>query len=597
MAAFDPGAFDAGAFDAGPTAESGFASTNIVFSLGPTGSASVQAKVSVVPSEILSGSQSVARGLAGMAAQWIPLVYIDGASVDAQVVGDIRIDAEEGAARIAEITLRPTQGTLVDLPGWTGKSVIVDIADNSTGAPLYPMRLFSGVIDTPALSLSERTITIRCTDDLQGRCAGMSNSELIGVIGGYGSHVVFDEASSGWSLAQDLLSTVPASLDISPDGALRLTPWAPKASPDLVFDDSQVGENSLSVEIANRSSLVNDVEVEFDYRFPRVKAEGYVVSHEVVNLMNFATHVLNEDYFLQRAQVEAAIASSGGNLVSINYTALPDYIIPVGTGFWSPGPNDSTLCMGFTALVSFDYAQTSTEQHRISVRNQASIDAIGLRSETISSALEGGYTDISAAESSIRLYKAEISGIPPQDVATVTPEKTTSSDVTLSPETNRAAADEAMEALIAIGKTRIWSSHRGNSVSAAVPLNAAIDVDKTIYIVADGVTAKGKCSRVTHNLSTDSGLAISEFSVAICSVSGVGFIHAEDPTVAPTGTSAGQTDISVFPTVVFNKGLAEDHNITITFPGVEDAERNAATVEIATEVSAVLFEDIFNVTI
>lgn len=562
-----------------------------------TGTASAAIRVSVVPPGILSGAQSVCIGSSGSAAQWAPVVMISGVDVAAQVIGEIRIDAEEGAARIAELTLRPPGGTVLSLPLWTGLPITIDVADISTGTARYAMRLFTGVIDTPSLNQPSRTIGLRCTDDLQGRCDGMSNAALAALIGGYASPAVFDAAAAGWSFAQDRLSTVAASLDISPEGALRLTPWAAKDPADILLDTGLIGDGSLSTQIADRAGLINEVLVEFDYRFPRVKAEGYPINFQYVDLTSFATHVSAGDYFLQRAQVESAISAAGGNIESITYTALPTWIIAVGAGFWSPGPYDATLCMGFTALVSFDYAQSTTEQHRISVGNALSISAIGLRRETISGALEGVYPDIVAAETNIRIYKGAIGSIPPADIAPVVSGKTKSADVSLSPESDRSAANAAMAALIAVAKTRIWASHRRNSVSASVPLIPAIDVDKTISVDADGVLASGKCTRVTHRLSPDSGEAISEFSIALCAVAGVGITHDEDPTTAPAGTAAEETAIATAPVVTFTNGAAEDRLFSIDFPGVEAVERANATSLLPSSIAAPLAEDVFTVTI
>jgi len=253
--------------------------------------------------------------------------------------------------------------------------------------------------------------------------------------------------------------------------------------------------------------------------------------------------------------------------------------------------------MGFAASVSFDYAQTTEEQHRISVRNARSIEAAGLLRETITGALDGVYPDVTAAETSIKLYKDGGTSIPPTDVATPELGKTVSVDATLTTETNRAAANAAMRALIAVAKTRIWASHRSNTVSATVPLIPAIDLDKTIAIDADGVQATGKCSRVVHRLSPETGEAVSEVTIALCSVAGVGITHAEDPTEASAGTTAGTTNLTVSPTVVFNSGSTANHEITITFPGVEEAERARAEVLIAKTVAAPLVEDVFTVTI
>ena len=575
---------------------------NVILSLpihvdvGPRGSLSLPLVVSSVPVGILAGSSSVCVASGGLAAVWTAVVTLAGVDVSEQVVSEIRIDADEGAARVAEFSLKPPSGAVISLAGWTGQHVTIDVADRRTGSPRYPMRLFSGVIDTPSINLAARTIDLRCTDDLQGRCQAMSRSALAALIGGYESPAVFDAAAIGWAFAQDRLSTVPASLDISPEGQLRLTPWAPKASADLVLDASLIGDGSITPQIADRAGLVNEVLVEFGYRFPRVKAECHAVGFDAVTMLNFAQYILDEHWFLQRAQCVSAIESAGGTVEAITYTPLPTSIIPVGTGYFTPSAADLELCMGFTATVSFDYAQTTEEQHQIRVRNQRSIDAVGLRSETMSGALEGEYPDLTAVESGIKLYKMDVAPTPPIDVAPVVMGETTSVDATLTPETDRAAANAAMEALIAVAKTRIWASHRGSSVSCTVPLMPAIDLDKTIEINADGVHARGKCSRVTHRMDAETGEATTDFTIALCSLAGWGITHDQDPTTAPAGTTATSTPLAESVTVVFNSGPTEDHVLTVTFPEVAAEERDDAAIVLPSTVAAPIVEDLFTLT-
>ncbi len=562
----------------------------------PHGNASLPLAVSVVPASLLSGEASVCLGV-GAAAVWTPVVTLDGVDITAQVVGEIRVEADEGSARIAEFVIRPASGTAVSLAGWTGRDVTIDVADNSSGTPANAMRLFTGVVDAPDLDPINRTISLSCTDDLQGICQFMCNADLLAVIGGYESSAVFDSAAIGWAYAQDRLSTVAASLDISPYGQLRLTAWTAKDTPDITLDDDLIGDGTLDVQIAERSALTNEVNIEFDYRFPRVKAECYGVSYTLVDMTGFAQFVLDGSWFLQRSQVEAAIESAGGTIEAITYTPLPTWIVAVGSGYFTPSDADLELCMGFTADVSFDYTQTVEEQHLIRVYNALSIEAIGLRTDTLTGALEGDYPDLVAVETGITLYKKEITGTPPKNKAVAVSSATTSVTATVTEETDRAAANKAMEALIAIAKTKIHASHRASRVSATVPLIPALDVDKTVRIEADGLTAQGKVVSVVHSLSPETGLATSAVTLALCSLAGVGITHDQDPTTAPDGTDDTTTTLGGTVDVTYNYGASEDHVITITFPEVDEAERNLAEIELPSEIAAPIDEDEFTLTL
>lgn len=565
--------------------------------VGEFGTATLPIALSVIPAGLLSGVESIGIGQGGDAAVWTAIVKIDDVDVTARVVGDIQVEANEGAARIANFTFRPANGTTVDLSSWTARAVTIEVADNSTGTPRYAQRLFTGVIDTTRLDMSSRLLAFDCTDDLQGRCDALNTTALAALIAGYASPVVFDATATGWSFAIDQLSTVPASLDISPVGELRLTPWQAKSVADIVLDADRAGDGSIQVSIADRAGLINSVTVEFDYRFPRVKAEMYSVEFTAVDMTGFAQWVLDRKYFLQRAQVNAAIEAAGATIASIIYTPLPTSIIAVGAGYFTPSAADLELCMGFSAAVTFDYAQTTEEQHRIAVVNAKSVDLVGTRASTVSGALEGAYPDLVAVESGIRLFRAEITKTPPQDMAVAVLNSTTSADASLSTETNRAAANAAMEALIAMAKVSIHASHRRNRVSVTVPLFTAIDLDKTLRIDADHVVAQGKCARVVHTLSPDTGVATSELQIAVCALAGTGYSHPEDATLAPTGSTAGSTALTGPVQVTFNAGENEDHVLAVVFPGVEDAERANAVIALPSTRAAAIAEDEFTITV
>jgi hypothetical protein len=538
---------------------------------------------------------SATSGSGARAGIWAPIVTINGVDQTARIVGEIRIDAEEGAARVADLTIRPPAGTVFSIAGWVGKSITIQIADVSSGSPSDLRTLFSGVIDTPSLDLDLRVIALRCSDNYQNAVEAMSAAAIDAATpGGYHSPAVFDAAAGGWMRLQDRLSTMPAACELTTGGSLRVTAWAPKVSPDMEFTAAHLLDGSLAVSLASRHQLVNRVDVAFSYRFPRVKAEGYGLSYNYVDDSTIAQFVLDGNRFLRRDAVEAAIKAAGATIEAISFTDLPNTAI----GTWAPNPDaDYLLCMGFSAVVSFDYAQMIEEAHAITVRAQNSISAVGDLRESIAGALEGVYPPVVAAEQSILLYANAISGIPPTDTATPLQGFTTAAEVSLTSETNRAAANVAMETLIQVAKVRIHGAHRRNLVTARVPLNPAVDLDQTIDLNVAGLHARGKCFSVAHTMAPESGEAVTELSIAICSVAGTGVTHPETPTTAPTGSTPGSTALASSASADFNYGPTEDHKLTVTFPGVADVERDKALIAIATTYEAPLTEDILEVTL
>lgn len=569
--------------------------------VGRTGAASLPLRVSVVDTAIISGAQTVSDG-GVVAAAWGVRVEVGGADVSADVVGEVVVEGEENAARIADLALALAPGAPILLATWIGRLVRIYLTDGAGG---NAMPLFLGVVDLPSVQLTERRLALRCTDNRQGVIGAMTREEITALLpDSRYSPVVFNDGAGALAYANDRLSTLPAAVDISPVGDLRVTPWLAKALPDLSFDGDQVIDGSLAVDVAERSALTNLVEIDFGYRFPRIKAEGYEVSYDylALNSTSFVYWVRDGNTFLQRAAVEAAIEAAGGAIVSMTWIALPTtaQVIP-GTGgapagAWLPNPlTDVQFCLGFSAVVSFDYAQQIEETHKIAVACDGSIAAVGAVRSTMSGALEGVYDDPVAVEQNILLYRGKVTTIPPKNLAPVVVGLTNSVDGTLTADTDRAAADAAMEALIAVAGTQIQASHRQHTVSAQVPCNPVLDVDKTVAVAAAGVLAKGKVRRVVHRLDTDSGTALSSFDLAICSISGVGVTHPGDSIAAPAGTSAGTTNTLGAPTVTWDGTPTGSNVITIAFPGVEEAERAKAAHIIATSCAATIVEDVFEV--
>jgi len=108
-------------------------------------------------------------GAGTAAAVWSAVVTIAGVDVSARIVGDIRVEASEGAARIAELTIRPANGTGFAISDWSGKAITIDVVDMATGVATDSRRLFTGIIDTPTLDLNLRTIGLLATDNLQNQ--------------------------------------------------------------------------------------------------------------------------------------------------------------------------------------------------------------------------------------------------------------------------------------------------------------------------------------------------------------------------------------------------------------------------------------------
>lgn len=563
----------------------------------------VPMRIHVLDGEVMSGAVMASdKGSAG--AVWGIVVEIDGLDRSADLIGEVTVEAEESAARVADFALALPVGVPVSPMEWIGRQVRLLFADFSTGSAGSAIPVFSGRVDVPTLAPRSGVIRLRCTDDRQGMIAALSSEQVAELLpGSRWSGAVFDKGAAPWVQAGDRLSTLPAALDLDACGFPRLTAWAAMPAADFVFDDNALLDRSVSVDFAERSRLINRVDIDFGYRFPRLKAEGWLVGYDVLALhqTSFGYWVRDGGLFLQRAAVEAALHQAGASIVSMSWIALPTtaQVIP-GTGgspagFWLPNPPvDVLYCLGFAAVVAFDYGQEIEERHQITVSAPESIAAVGTLRKTMSGALEGVYDDLKAAEQNILLYRSQITMIPPGDMAPVAVGLTNSVNATLTADSDRAAADSAMETLIAIARARIHSSHRQHSVRGSIPCQPVLDLTHTVTIAGQGVAAKGKVRRLVHRFDVDAGGAVTEFELAICAAAGVGVTHPDDTVSAPDGTTPTASPLPE-PAVTWNGLQGQDNVITIDFAAVADIERARAVVAIDSACAAPLFEDLLEI--
>ncbi len=458
-------------------------------------------------------------------ARWRPVVTLGGVDVSARLTGEIRIEAGEGEARIASFVMRPAPGPLT-LPDWTGAAVTIDIAQqDAAGNAIDARRLFTGVVDVPDLDLTERLVSFECTDQLQQVVRSLPKEWVDTNVGGYYSEAVSGESSDMLQYADARLASVPASLDLDPYQAARVTPWNIEDAPVLVLTEADIIFGSLRVELAGRANIRNEVETVLQYRFPRLRARVASVNFErtVNQYTSQGLDIPNRD------MIEQALSSIPGwqLLGEIN-------MVPVDPGSYESSGSGGTvytvisatdapqLALGFAARFSNRWVQWVTEEYRLTVAAQASIDALGLSRETSNGAvLDADFDD------GTWLYEP---GAEP--VLTLPTVGDVSLDYGGAGRTDRAAAQNAVRTLVAQSRCQILAAHRDTSTSAMTTLHAGIDLNRRIEIDTAEVRARGKVVSVAHRMDIETGEHDTEFAIAISGFSAVG-LQDDDPVEAP----------------------------------------------------------------
>lgn len=429
-------------------------------------------------------------------------ILIDSVDYYAQLTGELSVRIDEGAARLARFTLDPMPGA-IDPYLWIGKPVVINFIDGSTDL------LFTGLVHTVDYDIDAGTTEFVCTDALQEVFETVTRPAADKLItAGLWSDKIFRSTKDNWDYAQQKMSTTPASLDKSPAGALRITPWAAKSTPDLTYTAATIDSGTLKIDqLAERRSIVNSVKIKYSSVFQALRQREQAISWtaEYPSPGNWFQYLEHTFDLPERQAIEAALRD--WTLKTIEYVDLPDSGIYSYLGedhVWILSDYSRNQCQGFNAVVAIRWRQDIAIEYSITVANAASVAQHGLleveQSYNISHKTKGRDDDFLKFDA----YKA------PEGAHVV---DLVGSDEWLS----STQGDDSLPQLVAlsIAKTRILASHRQNRISFECALNADIDVDLTVAIDHSKLTAKGKVTAVEHRIDVLEGFAITKCTIAV----------------------------------------------------------------------------------
>jgi hypothetical protein len=455
------------------------------------GAPSAGTLLAVLPPAPVAGSPSAA------AQNWKARCLIDGADVSAQMVGQASVSADEGAARIASITLQPPSGIIAPLD-YVGKTITLDYVLVIAGVDV-PRRIFTGLIDTPAYDPATTLLQLDCVDDMQNRVAALDRSVIDGLIGGRYTEAVQGEVDDNWDYAQARLSTVAASLDAGASGGMRLSPWQ-IATSWATYGRANLLYQRCALSLPQRSTLVNHVTCEFGYRYPRLRQRYTSIGWSGTQLDMRGTGYA---YPKQQDILGAAGGSGWKVLIGVFYPAPASIPYPTG-GFVRPAQGSIDMAVVYLAQ---RHSQTVDEQYTLVVSALESLAINGELPHTLRGAL--------ASEFDGQAWEAEMD---------VLPLIVNGGELDYAPDADRDAAEYAIQTLLDQANVKIPGSDRSARVSNSVLCNPDLDLDKRITIDMPDVQASGKVASLTHLLDFDAGSALTEFSMAIFGVGGAGII-------------------------------------------------------------------------
>ena len=441
--------------------------------------------------------------------RWRLAAEIGGQDVSALLTGTATVEAEEGVARIAELSLLPDALTVLGPPDtWPGKPVLLDVVFvDAAGAQRRRERLFTGVVDTPAYDPRTRTCSVRCTDELQQHIERLDRAGIAAILpGSYWSDRVFDAGAEPWAHFEDRLSTLAASYDLDRFGAGRLAPWdVAGTAPDWSWGPSQVLDRSVRIELAHRRAITTTVRltVEYRYRRRRQRERRYVWKHP----WTFCDYLKKGSTLPDKDTIRSAAAGTGWALKSEpSYDLLPPsgWIRCSGAGLraWVIREDlRQKLAVGATFELAARFVQTVTERYRIEVRAPEAVSRYGeqLVEET------WGMEELAGDE-----WRFEAGYEPPPAGAV----RDGNGDW-IADDYDDPARVDAIETLIARARRRILASLRATRVYGEVPIEPGVERHHVARIQALGIDATGKVARVRHTLDIDAGRATTGVEVAL----------------------------------------------------------------------------------
>jgi hypothetical protein len=447
--------------------------------------------------------------------QWQLKVWLDGVDVTEQITGQVRIEANKGAARLADFVFRPFAGPL-DPQAYVKKAVVIDYLTYSSGTLQTHHRRFTGIVDEATFDPVTRLVDFVCTDNLQGSLEAQDFTLIDDWVGGFHSDAVFDETDDGWEYAQQRMSTQPASLDKDVNGQLRKWSWEAKASPDITVTDGDVVDGSIGLTQNTSRDVVNHVDIEFSFAYGRLW-QREVRAYWSYNRAFRDYLVLSSD--LPNREMFISAIDKSWWVKSLAFTPLP----PSGTYDTDSGPvnwviNDalrSSLIIGANAVLAKRWVQDVEEDYLITVTAPASIARFGEAKQVNRYAyqipIDDSFEQVQQSTPALNEYGSlsTSSYLPPPAGA-----ERVGDDYYLDDD-KRSQFNEAIKTVQAIATTDILRSHHQNEVTVTTLLNPYVDIGQTVAVDTAPIDATGTLGQMVEVYDIDAGRAHSTLSVNV----------------------------------------------------------------------------------
>lgn len=472
---------------------------------------------------------------AGHSFRWSAVVTLGGVDITELLTGSIRVDREEGASGIAEFGLfyMPGQFVQTDL---ADRTVTIDYITDD-GVDAVQVRLFTGLVAEPRWDAPARTMFITATDNLQNNVEAMTIEQVDSITQGNWSDDVFAplEGRSRWDYALERMSTRAAALNCDPLGNIITSSWYSKSTPDYIFNYDTTIYQSINVSLAQLRNVTNRVEIEVNYRYPRLQdaRETFSWTHPgtggSAGITGFCAWRTLSSELPDREMVLSAVSGAGLTPVSASWYDLPG-TAPNPCGNGQPWINNQVgLLLGAGAVGARRWSQSVTETYKLNLATvSGQVDGQQVISR-ISTSVDVKHDDEDGWETSLNAVTPTQAGSTP--IGPINPQYGPPGDRV--DETRRTTA---IGVILSMAHTDIIGAHRATTVSWQVPTSMAlgIDLSHTVEIQDQYTQARAKVSHRIDDIDLQSGSAITTIMISVMRGGGV-----NDPLLVPERLGGG----------------------------------------------------------
>ncbi|MBE0435669.1 MAG: hypothetical protein IBX56_07695 [Methylomicrobium sp.] len=462
----------------------------------------------------------------GQSVTWSVSIFLNDVDYSARLTGSISVERQVGGSALADISIVHATGP-IDPTAFDGQTVAIFYSD-ARGQSL----LFKGVVIRSRINMSDGLLALSCSDLLQEFVDELSRGQIDALIDHARVDTVYRDPINNWDYVQQCLKSAEGDLFRSVNGPIRFVPWS--VAPGVTHDDSVILANSLEPNFQDRHTLVNQVDIEFNWRhfagWHRIHNIKWGVGIHYNKWVVTAFSSLPPREMIERS-IPGGLVLTKADYVDAPPTGLYRYMFAQAV-FNNLSPGFFAFACDINAVER--WLQTITHNVNISFSAPDSIARYGAIAKNASYALsgdEGGIdwhqtvespdlprgleflTQMGAMNTGPRVgHRSQ----PPSgfDVTVYNHLRGQTYRVPLySQDSTPNSVDAALVCALREARKSILETHQNVAIDYEVPLSPLLELAHGIEIDADSVSSTGRITALRHRLDIDSGEAITRLTV------------------------------------------------------------------------------------